>query len=205
MPRPRRADDEIARAVPSALARHPAVRDVALIGSRAEGRAHDISDWDFAVETDDFESVARDLPRLVACLDPIAEQWDPYAPHACYMLVLRGPTKVDLLFLDEKRELSPPWEASKETLEAMDRHFWDWTLWLEQKRTRGDADVLADGLGHMHACLLRPLGVAAEPGSIAEAIDLFVEARGRLESAYGISVPRALEEEVLPAVRRRQE
>ena len=176
-----------------------------LIGSRAEGRAHDISDWDFAVESDDFESVARDLPRLVACLDPIAEQWDPYATHACYMLMLRGPRKVDLLFLDEKRELSPPWEASRETLEAMDRHFWDWILWLEQKRTRGDADVLADGLEHMHACLLRPLGVAAEPGSIAEAIDLFVEARGRLESAYGISVPRALEEEVLPAVRRRQE
>jgi hypothetical protein len=196
--------DEIARAVPSALERHPAVRDVVLIGSRAEGRAHDISDWDFAVDSDDFESVARELPRLVACLDPIAEQWDPYATHACYMLMLPGPTKVDLLFLDEKREWSPPWVASRETLEAMDRHFWDWILWLEQKRTRGDADVLARGLEHMYACLLRPLGVAAEPGSVAEAIDLFVEARGRLESAYGISVPRSLEHEVLPAVLRRQ-
>ena len=57
----------------------------------------------------------------------------------------------------------------------------------------------------MHAGLLRPLGVTAQPGSIAEAIDLFVEARGRLESAYGVSVPRALEGEVLPAVRRRQQ
>ena len=205
MPRARRADEEIARAVPSALRRHPAVRDVVLIGSRAEGRAHDISDWDFAVESDDFESVARELPRLVACFDPIAEQWDRYSTHACYMLMLRGPTKIDLLFLDEKREWSPPWVASRETLEAMDRHFWDWILWLEQKRTRGDVDVLARGLEHMHECLLRPLGVVAPPGTIAEAVDRFVEERGRLESAYGISVPRALEEEVLPAVRRRQE
>jgi hypothetical protein len=121
------------------------------------------------------------------------------------MLMLRGPTKVDLLFLDEKREWSPPWVVSRETLGAMDRHFWDWILWLEQKRTRGDADVLAHGLEQMHAGLLRPLGVTVQPGSIAEAIDLFVEARGRLESAYGVSVPRALEDEVVPAVRRRQQ
>jgi hypothetical protein len=198
------AGDEIARAVPSALERHPAIREVVLVGSRAEGRAHDISDWDFAVETDDFASVARELPRLVARLDPIAEQWDPYATHACYMLMLRGPAKVDLLFPDEKREWSPPWVASRETLEAMDHHFWDWILWLEQKRTGGHADVLAQGLEHMHACLLRSLGVAAEPRSIAEATALFVEARGRLESAYGVFVSRALEEEVLPAVLRRQ-
>ncbi len=174
------------------------------MGSRANGRAHDLSDWDFAVDTADFESVAGDLHRLVAPLRPLAEQWDPYSSHACYMLMFRGPTKVDLLFPEEHRTWSPPWNPSAETLEAIDRHFWDWILWLEQKRRGGREDVLANSLGDMHELLLRPMGVAEEPRSASDALAAYVVARDELEREFGFSVPRHLEREVRPAVLERR-
>jgi hypothetical protein len=58
--------------VPSLLMKHPHVKAVRLTGSREHGRLHGLSDWDFAVETDDFDSVAAGLPELVAPLQPIA-------------------------------------------------------------------------------------------------------------------------------------
>jgi hypothetical protein len=175
-----------------------------MVGSQANGRAHNFSDWDFAVETEDFESVARDLPRLVAPLRPLAEQWDPYASYACYMLMLRGPTKVDLLFLDEHRDWLPPWTPSAETLAAIDRHFWDWIMWLEQKRSGGYEEVFTTGLDNMHELMLRPMGVAAGPRSVTAAINAYVVARDRLEREFGVSVSRDLEHEVRPVVLRRQ-
>ena len=39
-----------------ALERHPAVRRVRLVGSRATGTATAASDWDFAVDTDDLQA-----------------------------------------------------------------------------------------------------------------------------------------------------
>ncbi len=122
----------IASAVPRLLSEHPLVDAVELTGSRAIGTAHGFSDWDFEVETRNFPRVAEDLPRLVAPLQPLAEQWDRYAPHACFMLILRGPTKVDLLFLDEQQDWVPPWEPTPDNLDAIDRHFWDRILWLER-------------------------------------------------------------------------
>src|SRR6266536_3333970 len=47
---------------------HPAVRSVKLVGSRAQGRATKRSDWDFCLETDQFEKLARALPELLAPL-----------------------------------------------------------------------------------------------------------------------------------------
>ena len=67
--------DLVAR-VGALLESHPDVRRVRLAGSRARGEAHELSDWDFDVDTDDFESVARDLPVLVAPLAPVSAQWD---------------------------------------------------------------------------------------------------------------------------------
>jgi hypothetical protein len=193
---------DVAAAVADALAGHDAVRRIRLVGSRAEGRAHTLSDWDFAVETDDFESVERALPTLVAPLEPIAEQWDPYSDHACYMLMLRGPTKVDLLFPDRAREWSDAWTVSPETLEAVDRHFWDWILWLEQKRVGGRDEVVATSLGDMYRLLLQPVGATVEPRSITEALETYLSARRERARAFGIQVSRELEREVLPAVRR---
>jgi hypothetical protein len=193
---------DVAAAVADALEGHHAVRRIRLVGSRAEGRAHTLSDWDFAVETDDFESVERALPTLVAPLEPVAEQWDPYSDHACYMLMLRGPTKVDLLFPDRARVWSDAWIVSPETLEAVDRHFWDWILWLEQKRVGGRDEVVATSLGDMYRLLLQPVGATVEPRSIAEALETYLSARRERERAFGIHVSRELEREVLPTVRR---
>ena len=191
---------DVAEAVAAALESHPAVRRVALVGSRAEGRAHALSDWDFAVETDDFESVESALPTLVAPLEPIATQWDPYSDQECYMLMLRGPVKVDLLFPDRPREWSGAWSVTPETLEAVDRHFWDWILWLEQKRAGGRDEVVAKSLRDMHRLLLEPMGATAEPRSTDEALDLYLVARSEREREFGVRVSRALEHEVLPAL-----
>jgi hypothetical protein len=194
--------EDLARAVPALLGSHPSIRRVALVGSRAHGRAHDLSDWDFAVETTDFESVERDLPRLVASLAPLAEQWDPYSKVECYMLLLPGPTKIDLLFPAEGREWSPAWDPSPDTLEAIDRHFWDWILWLEQKRRGGRTEVMGKSLGDMVELLLRPMGVEPEPNSLAEAVGGYVRARSVLEQRFGKRISRDLEHEVLPVIGR---
>ena len=192
---------DVAGVIASALEGHHAIRGIRLVGSRAEGRAHTLSDWDFAIETDDFESVERALPTLVAPLDPIAAQWDPYSDHACYMLMLRGPTKVDLLFPDRPRAWSDAWSVTAQTLDAVDRHFWDWILWLAQKRAGGREDLVAKSLADMYRLLLQPVGATVEPRSIAEALTAYLSARGTRERAFGVHVSRELEREVLPTVR----
>jgi hypothetical protein len=191
---------DVASVVRALLLSHPCVRSVELIGSRAGPGVHELSDWDFAVETTDFGAVARDLHHLVAQLRPLAEQWDPYAPHACYMLILRGPTKIDLVFPHERREWSPPWSPTRETLEAIDRHFWDWILWLEQKRRGGRADVVGKSLANLCELLLRPLGVTDAPESVPAAAAAYLDARAELERRFGVRVPRDLEQEVRRAV-----
>jgi hypothetical protein len=193
---------DLAQAVPERLGSHPAIGRVKLVGSRANSAAHDLSDWDFAVETSDFASVARDLPRLVASLTPLAEQWDPYSDFACYMLMLAGPTKVDLIFPAERRAWSAPWDPRPDTLDAIDRHFWDWALWLEQKRRGGQTDTAEKSLRDQYELLLRPLGVSDAPRSVDEAVAAYVEARRVLEARFGLRVPRRLEEEVRPVVAR---
>jgi predicted nucleotidyltransferase len=191
---------ELPDAAEAALRSHPDVSEVRLIGSRADGRAHELSDWDFAVTTDDFESVARDLPTLVAQLAPLAQQWDPYAPHACYMLMLPGPIRVDFLFLDEHRAWSPAWSVSAETLLAIDRHFWDWILWLEQKRRGGHTDVVGEGLENLFRLMLDPMGVESAPKSVEEALASYLHARERLERRFSVAVPRRLQDEVVPVL-----
>jgi hypothetical protein len=189
--------------VPALLLAHPSVLNVRLIGSRAEGTAHELSDWDFSVETGDFETLERDLPRVLAPLEAVAEQWDRYSPHACYMLMLPGPVKIDLLFLDEKRDLSPAWTVDATTLGAIDRHFWDWILWLEQQRRAGRDHVLATGLVHLHELLLGPMGVPSPPVSVSDAVDAYLRARVVLERRFGLTVSRDLEHEVRPVVQSR--
>lgn len=191
---------DLGAAVPKLVLKHPRVRAVRLTGSRAAGHVHDLSDWDFLVETDDFASVSESLPVLVAPLHPLSEQWDPYASHACYMLMLRGPTKVDLIFPAQRREWSPAWRPSAETLPAIDRHFWDWILWLEQKRRSGREEVLAIGLGHLYELMLIPMGAATQPASVGEAVEVYRDLRDKLERRFGVTVGRELEGEVGPVV-----
>ena len=188
--------NDVASAAIAAVAGHTAVRGVEPAGSRSRGTHDELSDWDFAVETDDFPAVARDMPALVAALDPVAEQWEPLGHFPVYQVMLRGPTKVEYLFLDHSQDAFPPLVPGPDTLAAIDTHFWDWTWWLATKEHIGRGDLLAEHLPQMHGHLLVPLGVRDVPESIDAAITAFVARRDELERRYRVTVPRALEQEV---------
>ena len=177
---------------------HPHVLRVELAGSRASKTAVPLSDWDLVVTVDDFAAVASDLPPLLSSLAPLAEQWDPLGPrgYRCYMLMLAGPVKVDLIFPGVAHESEPPWTVTSETLPRIDRHFWDWILWLAAKEQRGDAALVRAQLEEMHRHLLEPMGLQRRPVSIPEAITGYLEERGRREADLGVRVPRRLEREV---------
>jgi hypothetical protein len=195
-------DRDLAASVKAALLPHPHILTVELVGSRATGSPTSLSDWDFAVTTDRFDAVARELPTMVAELQPLAQQWDRISEYPCYMLMLIGPVKVDLIFPGEPYESLPPWRLSAETLEGIDRHFWDWILWLASKREKGQDELVQRELVKMSEHLLRPLGVDRVPGSIEAALESYGFTRDRRERELGVEVSRRLEHEVLPALLR---
>ena len=190
----------MANHVVEALRRHPGVRLVKLVGSRAEGRENARSDWDFRVETEDFASVASALPDLLAPLQPLAVQWDRLSESECFMLTLRGPVKIDLLFVHEPHEAEPPWRPDRDNLTSIDQHFWDWMLWLASKSAKGERRLVQEELHKLFHHLLVPLGVARVPGSIADAVAVYREARGDAERRLHVKVPSDLETEVAPAL-----
>jgi hypothetical protein len=101
------------------------------------------------------------------------------------MLMLRGPVKVDFLFLARPNPPAPPWVATPENLPAIDAHFWDWMLWLVSKRER------AAQLQLMYEHLLGPLGANSPPRTAEQALAAYLELR---------EAPSELEREVRPAV-----
>lgn len=194
-------DDWVAVAT-GLLAGHPAVTTVEFAGSRSRGTHDQLSDWDFAVETSDFDALARDLPALVAPLDPLGQQWEPMGHFPVYQVFLRGPTKIEYLFLEQSQDPMPPLEPSRETLAAINTHFWDWIWWLTTKAAIGRGDLVAAHLPQLHAQLLRPMGIVAVPASIEAAVAVFVTRRDALEEEFGVSVDRALENEVRDGIDR---
>ena len=192
--------DDLAASVKGALLLHPHIRRVELVGSRATGSSTRLSDWDFEVETDDFAAVTRALPALVSALEPLAQQWDRISDYPCYMLMLTGPVKVDLIFPGEPYESLPPWTVSADTLDGIDQHFWDWILWLASKREKGKDDLVRRELEKMTEYLLRPLGVDAVPSSIEAALEGYRTARDAREREFGLEVSRRREREVVSAV-----
>jgi predicted nucleotidyltransferase len=181
---------------------HPAVKSVEFAGSRSRGTHEQLSDWDFAVETSDFDALARDLPALVAPLVPLGQQWEPMGHFPVYQVFLRGPTKIEYLFLDRKQDPLPPLEPSRETLRAINTHFWDWIWWLTTKASVGRNELVAEHMPQLYEHLLRPMGISAVPASIESAIEVFVARRNALEEEFGISVDRALETEVRKGIDR---
>jgi hypothetical protein len=173
---------------------------VELVGSRATGSSTPLSDWDFEVETDDFGSVARALPELVTPLEPLAQQWDRISDYPCYMLMLAGPAKVDLIFPGEPYESLPPWTVTPDTLDGIDQHFWDWILWLASKREKGKDELVRRELEKMGAHLLRPLGAEAVPDSIDAALEGYRKARDEREREFGVELSRRREREVMAAI-----
>jgi Nucleotidyltransferase domain len=196
---------DLADRILSAVSPHPHVRSIQLVGSRASGTAKPESDWDFRVEVDDFVSVATGLPDLLAPLEPLAQQWDRLSDEQCWMMILRGPTKVDLIFPEEPHDHEAPWEPRADNLEALDAHFWDWMLWLYGKEASGKRELVAAELEKVRDHLLLPLGVERVPSWIGEAISNYQIARDRTEKELGCSVSRRLEQEVAPALFRSRE
>jgi hypothetical protein len=143
------------------------------------------------VEAPDFAATAAALPRLVEPLRPLSRQWDRLSPFPTYMLMLRGPVKVDLLFPGRPNPPAPAWRVSPETLPALDAHFWDWILWLTSKRRAGRDELVSEQLRLMHVHLLRPMGLGRAPESVAEALAGYLERR---------AAPSPLELDVRPAV-----
>jgi hypothetical protein len=193
---------DLAQVAIDLVAGHPAVQGVELAGSRSRGTHQELSDWDFAVQTSDFDALARDLPALVAPLHPLGEQWEPLGHFPAYQVLLRGPTKIEYLFLDHTQEPRPPLAPGKTTLAAIDTHFWDWIWWLATKASIGRDDLVADHLPQLHAHILGPMGETTVPVSIDAAIAAFLARRGELERVYGIAIPRALADEVCRGIRR---
>jgi hypothetical protein len=178
------------------------VTGVELAGSRSRGTHEDLSDWDFAVETSDFASVARDLPTLVEPLEPLAALWEPLGHFPVYMLVLRGPTMVEYLFLGHSQEAKAPVKPSKETLPAINAHFWQWLWWLATKASVGREGLVKQHWPGLYRHLLEPMGADTVPDSIEAAVRGFLVRRGELERQYGLEVSRALEGEVRGGIRR---
>jgi hypothetical protein len=110
---------------------------------------------------------------------------------------------VDLIFPGEPYESLPPWTVTAETLDGIDRHFWDWILWLASKREKGRNEVVWRELAKMSVHLLRPLGVDRVPGSIESALESYRSARDEREREFGVEVSRRLEHEVLHALSER--
>ena len=186
----------------ASVAAHPAVDGIELAGSRSRGTHEVLSDWDFAVTTADFAAVAADMPALVVPLAPLGEQWEPMGHFPVYQVLLRGPTKVEYLFLYCSQEPAPPVTPGPATLVAIDNHFWDWIWWISTKASIGRDDLVAEHLRQLHEHLLRPMGVEAAPETIDAAIEAFLLRRDVLEQTYDLSVPRALETEVRTGIRR---
>lgn len=193
--------DLVERAI-SAVVRHPSVTRVGLAGSRARGTHEDLSDWDFAVETSDFESVARDLPALVEPLEPLAALWEPLGHFPVYTLVLPGPTMVEYLFLGYAQEAKTPVKPSKEALPAIDAHFWQWIWWLATKASVGRDELIQEHWPVLYRHLLEPMGADTMPNSIEGAIRGFLVRRDELERRYDLDLSRALEDDVRRGIRR---
>jgi hypothetical protein len=190
----------VAARVEALLREDPRVRSVILTGSRARGDATPLSDWDFELEVDDFEGFKEELPAVVERLEPLAHQWDPYGTRHNYMVMLPGPTKVDII-IEEPQEEAGQWVVTAETLRLIEHHFWDWSLWLGGKTLRGDHELVRSELAKMSDRLLKPLG-ARSVTSIAEAVAGFRDARDVAEERTGVTVERTLEREVLSALKR---
>jgi hypothetical protein len=193
---------DLARTATELVSHHPAVRRVELAGSRARGTHEELSDWDFSVTTFDFAAVARDLPALIAPLHPLSQQWEPLGHFPVYQLLLRGPIKVEYLFLDHSQHAAPPRRVGPATLDPINTHFWDWIWWIATKASIGRTDLVDEHLPQLFSYLLRPIGVREPPADIQAAINQFVSRRDELEREYDMTVSRALEEEVCAGIRR---
>jgi hypothetical protein len=148
-----------------------------------------LSDWDFAVDSDDHDGVIATLPRAIEATAPLALLWDPLSPRWDLMVVVDGPSKVDLI-LDVPHEPAPPWAVAAGTRPIIDQHFWDWSLWLGSKHLRGQRELVDDELAKLFDHILGPLGVGERPATVDDAVAAYE--RVATSSELGRQVARAL-------------
>jgi hypothetical protein len=177
------------------------VKAVRLVGSRKRGQAGPLSDWDFAIESTNPEACAQDLPDHAKTASPLAAQWDRLGQTRCFMLILSGPTKVDLI-LDTTHIPEPPWQVSASTLPAIDAHFWDWVLWIASKDLAHGDEIVRAELVKLSRHLLRPMGSHYAPTSVASAVARYRRARHAQESLWDSLRNPELEKEVVAGLRR---
>ena len=192
---------EVVTALRTALEDCSAVTSVSLGGSRERGSATELSDWDLYL-VGDPAAMMVEVPAIVASFRPLAAFWEPLAEEAGYMVVMDGPTKVDVFPTGGRRRIQPPWVVRAETLAQIDGHFWDWTLWLGGKTLRDERELVARELITMHGFLLEPMGVAAAPATLAEARAVYLRARACAMDALGVLVDPELGRQVSNALRR---
>jgi predicted nucleotidyltransferase len=195
-------NENIVEIVPRLLTKHPAVRQVVLTGSRMRGDATEWSDWDFVVETTNFEAVSIALPSLTESLEPLTHLWDPLSRHLTYMMILKGPIKVDICF-DLLQQQRPPWVIDSDTISQVNSHFWDWILWIASKEASGKKDLSVKEYEKMYHYLLAPLGCLRSPDSIEEAVRVYLAAFRRQKSLLNAEVDQTLETEVIKGLRDR--
>ena len=188
-------------AIREALDASNVVSSVVLGGSRARGRATELSDWDIYVKGDP-DGMMTEIPTLVASFDPLAAFWEPLSEEAGYMVVMEGPTKVDVFPLGARRHIQPPWRLNARSLPEIDAHFWDWILWLGGKSLRGEFDLVADELDRMYRFLLAPVGVTLPPASLDDAVASYLRARQDAVELLRVGVPAELGRQVSEALRR---
>ena len=191
-----RDDDEFVARIVRTLSGHSSLANVRLVGSRAERRATETSDWDFLIDTDDFPGAEVALPRRVAALSPLGTFWDPFGTYECFIALLSGPRKVDFIF-EVAHSPSPPYMPSRDNLATMDVHFWDWTVWLVSKQARGQTALVTSELAKMHDLLTGPLGVDRPVYTIEEAVRTYLRARRRAEERFQSWVDPRLSSEAL--------
>jgi len=144
----------------------------------------------------------REIPARVASFGPLAAFWEPLSEEAGYMVVIDGPTKVDVFPLGARRQIQPPWRLNADSLPQIDAHFWDWTLWLGGKALRGEWSLVSDELDKMYRFLLEPVGVAVPPTSLDEAVLSYLRARQGAEDSLRVAVQPELGPQVSGALRR---
>lgn len=194
-------EPDVVTAVRGALDASDVVSSHVLGGSRAEGTATELSDWDIYVDGDP-EGMTAEIPGLVDSLRPLAAFWEPLSEQAGYMVVMDGPIKIDVFPVGAFRPIQPPWRLEADSLPAIEAHFWDWTLWLGGKSLRGEWRLVAGELAKMHRFLLKPVGVATAPTSLDEAVASYLRARQRAVDLFGVGIQLELGRQVSEALRR---
>jgi hypothetical protein len=126
------------------------------------------------------------------------QQWDRLSDQACYMLLVPGPSKIDLIFADVPHTHERPWTVETGTLPGIDDHFWDWILWLVSKVDAGKREMVATELTKMHDHLLGPMGVAEVPNSLREAVARYLELRHNWERELGVVIDPSIGTEIGP-------